>query len=93
MRKMRSDSQQHHRLGGSAAECDGLEDSPFARMIDNASHLGPGPRGGAEDKLPDQASSVAASHGSQSKRHLRVFKKLLPLWYWKTNDQPGEARQ
>jgi len=49
MRKMRSDSRQHHRLDGSAAECDGLEDLPFARSIGNASHLAPGPRGRADD--------------------------------------------
>jgi hypothetical protein len=62
-------------------------------MIDNAIHLAPELHGKAGDKLRDQVSSVAVSRGSQSKRHLHVFKKLLPLWLRKTNDQPSEARQ
>jgi hypothetical protein len=86
-------SRQHHRLVGSAAERDGLEDLPFARTIGNASHLAPGLRGRAGDKLRDQASSVAVWHGSLSKRHLDILKKLPNLRLWKTNDQPGEAWQ
>ncbi len=78
---------------GSAAECDGLEDPRCARTIGNASHLAPGLRGRAGDKLQGQASSVAAWRGSQSKRHLDVFKELLPLRLRKTNDQPSEGRQ
>ena len=78
---------------GSAIECDGLEDPPFARTIGNASHLAPELPGRAGDKLQAQASSVAALHGSLSKRHLDFFKELLPLRLRKTNDQPGEARQ
>ncbi len=92
-RRGRSDSRQRHRPAAFAAECDGLEDLPFARNIDIASRLARELRGIAGDKLPDQASSVAVSIGFQSKRHLYFFKELLPLRLRKTNDQPGEARQ
>jgi hypothetical protein len=47
----RLDFLQRHRLGGFATERDGLEDSPFARTLGNASHLVPGPRAGGGDKL------------------------------------------
>ena len=93
VRKGRSDSQQHHLPVGFAAECDGLEDSLFARTIGNASHLAPGLPNRAGDKRQDQASSGAAWHEFESKRHLDIFKELLPLRLWKTNDQPSEARQ
>ena len=82
-----------HRLVGCAAECDGLEDLPSARTLGNATHLAPGFRGRAGDKLQGQGSNVAALLGSLSKRDLHFFKELLPLRLWKTNDQPGEARQ
>ena len=82
-----------HRPVGSAAECDGLEDSPCARTIDIAIRLAPGPRGRAGDKLQDQAVDVAASRGSLSKRDPHFFKELLPLRLRKTYDQPREARQ
>jgi hypothetical protein len=74
------------------AECDGLEDLPFARTIDIANRLAPKLPGKARDKLQDQAPSVFVSRGSLSNRHLHFFKKLLPLRLRKTNDQPGEAR-
>ena len=80
-----------HRLAGCAAECDGLEDSLFARTIGNASHLAlrlPG-RGG--DKLQGQASIVAAWRGVRSKGHPHVFKKLLPLRLRKTECEPATA--
>jgi hypothetical protein len=93
MRRGRSDSRQCHRPVGFVAECDGLEDFPFARTIGNASHLAPGPHGRAGDKLLDQASIEAVWHGSLSKRHLDILKKLSDLRLWKTNDQPSEARQ
>ena len=80
MRKGRSDFRQCRDLVGSAAECDGLEDPPFARTIGNASHLSSRLLGRAGDKLPDQASNVAALRGYQSKRHLHFFKELFPLW-------------
>ena len=75
-----------------AAECDGLEDLPSARTLGNATHLAPGFRGRAGDKLQGQASNVAALLGSLSKRDLHFFKELLSLRLWKTNDQPGKAR-
>ena len=83
----------YHRPADCAAECDGLEDSQCPRTIDNASHLAPGLPGKADDKLPDQVSTVGAWRGSPSKCHLDFFKELLPLWLRKTNNQPGEARQ
>jgi len=82
-----------HHPSGSATECDGLEDSPFARTIGNAIHLASRLHGKARDKLQDQAAIVAVSNGSPSKRHLHVFKELLPLRLRKTDDQPGEGRQ
>jgi hypothetical protein len=54
----------HHRLSGSATECDGLEDPPCARTIDIASHLAPGLPGKADDKFQDQAASGAVWYGS-----------------------------
>ena len=92
-RRERSDSRQCHRPVGSAAECGGPEDLPFARTIGIASRLDPGPRGIAGDTLPDQASIVAVWLGSQSKYHLHFFKELLSLWPRKTSDQPSEKRQ
>jgi hypothetical protein len=92
-RRQRSDSRQHHPPVGFVAECDGLEDLPFARTIGNASHLAPGLRGRAGDKPLDQVSSGAVWHGSPSKRHLDILKELPYLRLWKTNDQPSEARQ
>jgi len=93
MRRGRSDSRLRHRPVGSATEYDGLEDSPYARTVGNASRLAPELRGIAGDKLPDQASTVASLCGSLSKRDLYFFKELLPLRLRKTNDQPNEARQ
>ena len=84
-----SSSLPRHPLNGSAAEYDGLEDSPCARIVGNASHLAPELPGKARDTLPDQAVSVAAWCGSLSKRHLDFFKQLLPLRLRKTNDQPS----
>jgi hypothetical protein len=81
-----------HRLAGSAAECDGLEDFLYNHTIGNAIHLAPKLHGRARDKLQGQALIVAALHGSPSKRHLHFFKELRPLWLRKTNDQPSEAR-
>jgi len=49
-----------HFQNGSATECDGLEDLPYARTIDIASRLAPGLHGKARDMLQDQASSVVA---------------------------------
>jgi len=86
LRRERSDSRQRHHRVGSAAECGGLEDSPFARTIGNASHLALALPGRAGDKLQDQASTVAAWSGSPSKRDLDFFKELLPLRFRKTND-------
>src|ERR1019366_2303720 len=77
MRRGRSDSRQRHHPVGFAAECDGLEDPRCTRTIGNASHLAAGLRRKAGDKLEGQASSVVVWHGSQSKRHLDVFKQLL----------------
>src|ERR1700674_2817735 len=91
-RRGRSDSRQRHRPVGSVAECDELEDLPSAHTIGNASHLASELHGRVGDKLQARASNVAVSRGSQSKRHLHVFKKLLLLRLWKTNDQPSEAR-
>ena len=93
MRRGRSDSRQRHHPVGFAAEYDGLGGSPFARTIGNASHLAPGLHGKVGDRLQGQASSVIALLGSLSKRDLYFFKELLSLRLWKTNDQPGEARQ
>ena len=64
---------------GSAAECDGPEDLPFARTVGNATHLAPELSGKVGDKPLAQASSVVVLRGSQSQRHVMVFKKLLPL--------------
>ena len=85
-------SRQRHRLVGFALECDGLEDPPFARKIDNASRLSPELYSKADDKLPDQASTGTSLDRSLSKRDLHFFKELLPLRFWKANDQSGEAR-
>lgn len=93
MCKGQLDSQPCHHPDGSVAECDELEDPPSVRTIGNASHLAPGLRGRVGDKLLAQASNVDLWRGSQSKRHLNFFKELLPLRLWKTNNQPGEARQ
>jgi len=82
-----------HRPIGSATECDGLEDFPFARKIGNASRLAPIPRGKAPDRIQDQASNGAAWRGSESKRHLHFFKELFPLSVRKTKDEPSEGRQ
>ena len=92
-RRGRPDSRRRHRPVGSAAECGGPEDPPFARTIFIASNLAPGFPGRAGDKLQYQASSVAALRGFPSKRHLDFFKELIPLWLRETNGQPGEARQ
>jgi hypothetical protein len=92
-RRVRSDSRQRHRPVGSAIECDGLEDLPYARTIGNASHLAPGLPGKAGDKFQGQAASGAAWRVSLSKPHLHFFKELLPLRLRKTNDQSSEARQ
>ena len=92
-RRGRSDSRQRHRPVGSATECGGLEESLCVRTIGNANHLVPGLHGRAADKFQDQAASGAVSLASRSKRHLYFFKELLSLWLWKSNDQPGEARQ
>jgi hypothetical protein len=81
-----------HRPVGFVAECDGLEDPPCARTIDNAIHHAPGLPCRAGDTLQDQASIVAAWRRFPSKRDLHFFKKLLPLRLRKTNDQPSEAR-
>jgi hypothetical protein len=93
LHKELSGSRQCRRPNGFAAECDGLEDPPCARTIGNASSLVPGLRGRAGDKLQGQVSIVAVWRGSQSKRHLDIFKQLLPLRLRKTNYQPGEGRQ
>ena len=52
--------------------------------IGNASHLAPGPRGRAGDRLQVQASIVVVWNASRSKRHLHVFKQLFPLGLRKT---------
>ena len=51
MRSEQSDSRQCHRPAGSAAECDGLEDPPVVRTIDNASRRAPGLSGIVQYKL------------------------------------------
>ena len=43
--------------------------------------------------LQGQVLIVASWHGSRSKCHLDIFKKLLPLRLRKTNYQLGEGRQ
>ena len=91
-RRDRSDSRQCHRPVGSAAQCVGPEDLPFARTIGIASRLAPGPRGRAGDTLPGQAATVAVWHESPSKGHLDFLKQLFLLRLRKTNDQPREAR-
>jgi len=88
-----SDSRQRHRPVGSEAECDGLEDFPCARRIDNASCLAVELPDRAGDMLLDQAVSGAAWRRSQSKLHLHFIEKLIPLRLRETIDQPGEARQ
>ena len=93
MRRGRLDSPLRHCPVGFAAECDGLEDLPCARTIDNANRLAPELHGRAGDKPQGQALGGVASLGSPSKRDLHFFKELLPLRLRKTNDQPGEARQ
>ena len=87
VRRGRSDSRQRHRPVGCAAECDGLEDPPFLRTIGNATRLSLRLHGRAGDKLEDQGSIVVVWHASPSKRHLDVFKQLLPLGFRKTNHQ------
>ena len=82
-----------HLLVCPAFECDELEDFPFVRTIDTASYLVPGLPCRAGDKPQAQASSGVALLGFLSKRDLHIFKQLLPLRLWKSNDQPGEARQ
>ena len=82
VRKERSDFRPCHRPVGCAAECDGLEDSLFARTIGNASHLAPGLQGRVGGKLQDQASSVAVLYEFESKRHLDGFNKLPSLSLW-----------
>ena len=91
-RRGRSDSQLRHRPVGFVAECGGFEDLPSDRTIGNASRLVLKLHGRAADKLQDQASIVAVSRGSLSKRDLHFFKELPPLRLRKTNDQPGEVR-
>jgi hypothetical protein len=68
-----------HRPDGFEAECDGLEDSPYARTIGIASHRAPGLHDKAGDKLQGQAASGAALLGYPSKRDLHFFEELLPL--------------
>src|ERR1700694_3901155 len=85
--KGRSNSRQRHRPVGSAVECDGLEGLRCTRRIGNASRLAPGLCGRAGDKLRGQASSVAVWHEFESKRHLDMVKKLLPLRLGKTKYQ------
>jgi hypothetical protein len=89
----RSVSHRCPRLACFVVICDGLEDLPCAHMIGTASHLAPGLRGRAGDKLQAQASSVVAWHGSPPKRYLHFLKELFSLWLRNPNDQPGEARQ
>ena len=55
--KERLDSLPCHPLSGSATECRGLEDLPFARTIGNASHHGAGLRDRGGDKPQGQASA------------------------------------
>jgi hypothetical protein len=93
MRRNLSDSRQRHRPVGSAAECGGLEDLPYVRRIDNASHLSPGLLGTTGDKLQDQVSSGVAFCGFPSKCDPNFFKELLPLRRRKIHDQSSEARQ
>ena len=57
-----------HRPVGSATECDGLEDLPFARMIGNAIRLALELPGRVGDTLPDQASGGVAWRGSTARR-------------------------
>jgi hypothetical protein len=59
-RKELSDSALCHHRSGSAIECDGLEDPPFAHTAGIAIHLAPELHCKADDKLQDQASSEAA---------------------------------
>jgi len=87
------DSLPRRSLSGSATECDGLEDSPCAHTIDNASRLAPGLPGRACDKLPDQVAGGVASLGSPSQHRLHVFEKLPDLRLWKTEDNPSQRRQ
>jgi hypothetical protein len=58
MGRGRLDFLQRHRPVGFVAEYDGPEDYPFGRTIDNASHLAPGLRGKAGDKLRGQVLIV-----------------------------------
>ena len=87
VRREQSDSRQRHRPVGSATECDGFEDPRFTRTIGNASRLALRLHGRVGDKLQDQALIVVVWHASPSKRHLDVFKQLLPLGLWKANYQ------
>ena len=87
MRRGRSDSPERHRPVGCAAECDELEDPRCTRTIGNASRLALRLHGRAGDKLQGQASIVVVWHASPSKRHLDVFKQLLPLGLRKANYQ------
>jgi hypothetical protein len=90
VRRGRSDSRQRHRPIGSAAECDGLEDPPYAHATGIASRLAPTLPRRVGDKLQGQASSGAVWDGSQSKRDLRFFRELLPLRLSKANHQSSE---
>ena len=90
MSRGRLDFLQRHRPVGFATEYDEPEDYPFGRTIDNASHLAPGLRGKAGDKLRGQVLIAAASRGHQSKRHLDIFKKLPPLLHRKTEYKPSQ---
>ena len=81
-RRGQSDSRQRHHHIRCAAECDGLEDPPSAHTTGIASRLAPALRDRVGDKLQGQALSVVVWHGSQSNRHLDIFKELESLRLW-----------
>jgi hypothetical protein len=87
VRRGQSDSRQRHRPSGSGARCDELGDPRCTRTIGNASRLSLRLHDRAGDKLQRQASIVVVWHASPSKRHLDVFKQLLPLELRKANYQ------
>ena len=74
VRREQSDSRQRPRPVGCAAECDGLEDPPFARMIGSASHLALRLQHRAGDKLQGQGSSVVVWHASPVKASRRAIR-------------------
>jgi hypothetical protein len=78
--------------GGSAADCDGLENLPRVRRIGNAIRPARGLYDRADDKPQARASGVAVWIEIQSRDSLNGLKQLFPLRHRKAAYQPREGR-